>query len=657
MSVLSLPLSTADGADLLTDYVDYVDTMAVNPSCRSARKKGARALLSHHPDLGAWMVRSTPARLSDLHRAKAWPFVVWCFVSGRLQPDVEILLSKPGGVELASVWKAAHPGEIEAVAEVGQRFSWSENWIRQVSWHSLPVVCLWAGKSLRELNSEDLVAFTTAADRSVYLSASARYHAHTRLHSIRRALYELRIIDTPARKGGPPALSPVQMAGLITQPEIAREVARYAEVIATTLRPATVAARVKAIRVFTDYLAEHHPALRRLDQLTRVEHMEPFIVSDRSRQRRGANGGGRMISLRQFHHDLIDLRAFFEDIAAWDWPSQPARRLLFYSDLPRLPDPLPRALAPDVDRDLMAAVAKLEDPFTRTGLLVLRSTGMRVGELLDLELDCLVDFGVHGPWLKVPLGKLNTERMVPLDPEPLAALDVWIAARGTQRSLPHPRDGRLADFVFVRGGRRLTAWRLARDLDHAAAAAGLHSADGTATHVTIHQLRHSFGTSLVNAGIGLPALMALMGHVTPEMTLRYAKLSSPTVRSAYETAMTKVRGRRPLFVPTPDGTSVPNRADWLRAEMLKTRVAHGYCSREPVAGPCPYANICEQCDNFTTAPEFAPALTDQLADLNTLRDDAEARGWEAEAARHGRVAERVEAHLRRTEKQVGNTSR
>jgi hypothetical protein len=33
---------------------------------------------------------------------------------------------------------------------------------------------------------------------------------------------------------------------------------------------------------------------------------------------------------------------------------------------------------------------------------------------------------------------------------------------------------------------------------------------------------------------------------------------------------------------------------WLRAEMLKTRVAHGYCARSLVAEACSYANICEQ---------------------------------------------------------------
>jgi hypothetical protein len=74
--------------------------------------------------------------------------------------------------------------------------------------------------------------------------------------------------------------------------------------------------------------------------------------------------------------------------------------------------------------------------------------------------------------------------------------------------------------------------------------------------------------------------------------------------------------------------------------MLKTRVAHGYCSRDPVAGACPYANICEQCDNFVPAPEFALVLKSQLADVKALRSDAEQRGWTGEAARHAGVASR-----------------
>jgi hypothetical protein len=65
------------------------------------------------------------------------------------------------------------------------------------------------------------------------------------------------------------------------------------------------------------------------------------------------------------------------------------------------------------------------------------------------------------------------------------------------------------------------------------------------------RVRHPFDTVRMthytgsNAGMNLP--MALLGHVTPEMTPRYARLASPTIRHAYETIMTKVNGRRSLF--------------------------------------------------------------------------------------------------------------
>ncbi len=69
-------------------------------------------------------------------------------------------------------------------------------------------------------------------------------------------------------------------------------------------------------------------------------------------------------------------------------------------------------------------------------------------------------------------------------------------------------------------------------------------------------------------------------------------------------------------------------------------------SRHLAAQACPYANICEQCDNTTTA-EFLPALQDQLADEHALRDDAEARGWDGEVARHARVITSLQHHLDR----------
>lgn len=140
-------------------------------------------------------------------------------------------------------------------------------------------------------------------------------------------------------------------------------------------------------------------------------------------------------------------------------------------------------------------------------------------------------------------------------------------------------------------------------------------------------------------------------HVTPEMTLRYAKLSSPTIRDAYNTAMTKVNGRRLLFViPAGATTAIPAKVDWLHSEMLKTRVAHGFCSRDPVAGACGYANICEQCDNYVPDPDRKDVLVGQLADVTILHNDARQRGWTDEVARHNRVADALTRHIRRIDR-------
>jgi hypothetical protein len=182
------------------------------------------------------------------------------------------------------------------------------------------------------------------------------------------------------------------------------------------------------------------------------------------------------------------------------------------------------------------------------------------------------------------LGKLNTERGVPLDDSTLTVLDQWMSQRGPQRALPHPRTGRPADFLFTLRGARIGASRIRKGLDDSVLAAGLVRADGQPQHVTPHQLRHTYATELVNAGM---SLQALLGHVTPETTTRYAHLADTTVRNSYDLAMARVRETRQLPLVVSDRPIFPERIEWLRSEMIKTRVAHGYCSRHLAADACP----------------------------------------------------------------------
>ncbi len=228
--------------------------------------------------------------------------------------------------------------------------------------------------------------------------------------------------------------------------------------------------------------------------------------------------------------------------------------------------------------------------------------------------------------------------MVPLDEEILDLIDHIADIRSPGRPLPHPRYRRPAQFLFTHHGRRLAQNAVRAELDRAARAAGLE-------HITPHQLRHTYATALVNAGVSLQALMALLGHKSAEMSLRYGRLFDATVRTEYERALdlAKQQARTPLS----GRTSLPLRditggKDWKDTPLLKSRMAGGFCLRAPAQGACPYANICEHCPSFHSEPSSLPILAAQRVDADALARDAEQRGWIAEADRHKQLITRLD---------------
>lgn len=636
---------------LIEAYTEHCRTLGVGPVAMRQRLAGARAFLAYHPDLDAWMAQPLDVRLRQLrqlHHRRVWPLLTFAALSGRVRPDVDLLAAKHRGRSFGQAAAALYSEDFAAARAAAARLGWSTRWTEDIVQETLPLAIAFSGRPMAELTEADLDILGSEIQCTPRLTGPSRSALDTRLHGLHRLLYEARVFHRPpsARSGPEPASLASRLQG-VGAPDIRRAMLAYLEVRSATLRPSTVRHLGNDLACFGEFLGERYPEVVSLTLLERA-HIEAFSAWVSARPWRGRHARGQQVGKVSAAAAMIALRNFLEDVAVWGWAERPSRRLVFSSDIPRLSKPLPRALAPDVDAALMAAVARLHDPFARVGLAVLRGTGLRIGKLLDLEVGCVADYGPSGSWLRVPLGKLGTERSVPLDAAALAALDEWMARRGPQRALPHPRDGHMADFVFVEQGKRLSAVRIRKGLARAAEAAGLRGPGGKPLRVVPHQLRHTYATALVNAGMSLPALMALMGHVTPEMTLRYATLASPALRSAYEEAAGRMRRRIPL---TPAGqVAVPGRIEWLSSEMLKTRLAHGYCSRPLAAEACPYANICETCENFVPTAEFAAVMEAQLADVRALRDDAEVRGWESEIARHARVIDSLERHLRQVKK-------
>jgi len=642
MTALAVVAAPVDGGGLSADYASFVAGLDLGASAHELRNRCSRKFLAAYPNLDEWMARPIAARLTDLSRTNAWPFVCWAALTGRVAPDLDLLVARrQGGMHV--LCESLHADGFAVVRRAAERLDWGPRWADHVLIVPLTLAVTWTGRSPEELTEDDLDRLAAEIDSSMAVDSDHRVRLIRDVSRLRRVLYEAKILDRHLDRSRGQQHDPLHG---VTAPELRRVIATYIDARRPVLRPGSLVGLTNDLACFGEFLSEHHRDVTRMADLER-RHIEAFCQWVPTRPWRRGMKPGKTVSASAAAHNVTAVRTFLDDISAWGWADAPVRQLMFGSDLLRLPKPLPRALSPDIDMAVMNAVAALDDPVTRIGLTVIRATGIRVGELVDLELDCVVDYGTSGSWLRVPLGKLATERTVPLDETTIAALDEWIARRGPQRAIPHPRDGRATDFLFVEHGQRPPTARFRLSLAQAVRSAGLTGPDGTSLRVTPHQLRHTFATGLANAGMSLQALMALLGHASPDMTLRYARLASPTVKAAYDQAIGKLARRIP--VSARGRPQVPGRDAWLRSEMLKTRVAHGYCSRDLVAEACPYANICETCPSYTSAPEFLPAIEAQLTDVRTLRDDAQERGWDSEVGRHDRVIDSLENHVHRLE--------
>ena len=655
MTLIEQPVRPDPGVGLLDADVAVLDAFASaqhllggSAAYQRVRLRAAGRFVGQHRDLDVWMTRPIGQRLADVSSSsEMWPFVTFALISTRVCADAEFLLTKGFGHSMRRWVTGLYPHETQLMHQAAGRINISEFQANAFIAEGLAFAVAFCGKPPARLTETDIDDCVRAVRTSDAGTPAIRHSRGSKLFGVRKLLFEAGLVDCPPaqRRQGGPATRQGRLAA-VTAPEIRATILNYLDARSAVLRPKTIDKLTSALAVFGEFLTDTFPELNSIDELER-RHIEAFLTWTSTRSCRG-NHGDRTVGPFVTAHAAISVRAFLDDITEWGWPA-PARRLAFASDIPKQPTLLPRALAPDVDQALMTAVDNLDDPFARVGLTILRGTGLRIGELLELELDAIVDYGPAGSWLRVPLGKLHTERVVPLDAATLDAFDDWFSRRQQQRAIPHPRHGRPVDFVFVENGRHLGPARIQRGLRDAVRAAAITGVDGQPRRIVAHQLRHTYATSLVNAGMTLQALMQLLGHSSPEMTMRYAQLSSPTLRAAYDLAIGKLRRRIPV-APVINGRAVPNDVEWIRSEILKTRVAHGHCSRDLAAEACAYANICETCSNFTPTAEFTPAITSQLADIRTLRDDATDRGWTSETARHERVIASLEHHLQRLQR-------
>ncbi len=432
-------------------------------------------------------------------------------------------------------------------------------------------------------------------------------------------------------------------------PAVAAVVDRYLRLRleANLDRPQTVRHARDALRRLLVWLAQAHPELTSLAELTRG-HAEEFLRW-LGVQRNTQTGAPLGVGTRRTVITL--LAGFIADTASWQWDDVPGRILFTRADMAKMAKTLPRFLpAHDLDT-LMAAVDGLPDPHQRAALIVARWSGARRDEIRRLAVDCLDTYPDGHPRLRIPVGKGHAERSIPLHPQAADVLRPLIDLAHRQGAAPRfdPSAGRVVQHVFLRRGKLLSnGFLFDLALKAACTAAGLLDPLGRPT-VSAHRFRHTIGTALAEGGARLQTIMAVLGHRTPAMSLLYASLSDPVVKQEYADALTRsggggIRLAGPAAEALRSYRLDPAAVHWLQTNFLKTELELGHCLRLPQEGPCE-CDLVLTCAKFVTTDAYTSRLRARLALEQQLIDDADTRGWPREVERHQATQRRLQGLL------------
>ena len=183
----------------------------------------------------------------------------------------------------------------------------------------------------------------------------------------------------------------------------------------------------------------------------------------------------------------------------------------------KLPEVLPRAMNPADVKELLSVIDDLRD---RALILLLLRTGMRIGEALGLRVN---DLDMRDRKVHLFQGEKNSMgRVVYLSDDVLSALKRWLRQRDPNK-----------EFIFYGNGNKSICYSTGRSrFMRCIQKAGLEPKG-----YTVHCLRHTFASELLNAGMRLECLQQLMGHQDIEVTRRYARLTDTTREEEYFRAM------------------------------------------------------------------------------------------------------------------------
>ncbi len=190
---------------------------------------------------------------------------------------------------------------------------------------------------------------------------------------------------------------------------------------------------------------------------------------------------------------------------------------------------LPRPIDPVIDQKLQTLLENTDDLYFKS-ILLIRRTGLRISELRKMQFDCVQVDQKGRASLIVPIVKLGVERRVPLDEKTVALIRaIQEISRENYKKRSEPKL-----LVIANTGMPPRYER------YCAALADICARLGVKKWINLHALRHTYATSMLNAGLTITSLKEILGHKSINMSLCYAKVTQEKIHAEYSLALQKM---------------------------------------------------------------------------------------------------------------------
>ena len=279
----------------------------------------------------------------------------------------------------------------------------------------------------------------------------------------------------------------------------------------------------------------------------------------------------------------------------------------------------------DVVAQINEALKTEKNPYLKCGIIILQSTGMRIGDLLKLRIDCIKPHLISGYTIEWTQHKGRKDKApMPVRSECVAAIENLVEITSELRNEADEKDkdtlmiwrvpvGKDAGKVMPISQNTFgTAW-----FDKFIKDNNIKDANGDYYNLTSHQFRRTLGTDMLSKGTNINVIQQVLGHSDPSVTKRFYADVKDKERAEVFKSVGVIGNINQIQSSVFDNVS---EFEWFKANKDKGAcMCDGYCTKPVVDGKICDRLIkrqkCYTCSRYITTPEYLEAHKQHLANL------------------------------------------